>query len=270
MMTTIRTFAVAAMAALLCSACVTTSFPVGPASLPVAAMPAAPASAAAAPRAYLLQSGDAFDVKLFYSPELNESVVVRPDGKISLQLAGEVQAAGRSPGELERELRTLYAKALRDPAVTVVVKQFKPQRVFVSGEVRTPGEVALQDDMTALQAIAHAGFFTRDAEARNVVVLRYKGSNGPEFILLDMKSMMDGERGTARLGNDAQPLGGEPGTPKGGDVALQPMDVVFVPQSQIAGVADFFNRYVNNIVPLWRNLGFSMIYYTNNARVSTP
>lgn len=269
MMTTIRIFAVTALAAFLCSACVTTSFPVGPASLPVAVMPAAPASAAAAPRAYLLQSGDTFDVKLFYSPELNESAVVRPDGKISLQLAGEVQAAGRSPGELESELRTLYAKTLRDPAVTVVVKQFKPQRVFVSGEVRTPGEVALQDDMTALQAIAHAGFFTRDAEARNVVVLRYKGSNGPEFILLDMKSMMDGERAT-NMDDVARQPSSEPGHPKGSDVALQPMDVVFVPQSRIASVADFFTRYVNNIVPLWRNLGFSMIYYTNSARVVTP
>ncbi len=269
MMTMIRLFAIATIGAFLCSACVTTSFPVGPASLPVATMPAAPASAPTAPRSYLLQSGDAFDVKLFYSPELNESVVVRPDGKISLQLAGEVQAAGRSPGELELELRTLYAKALRDPAVTVVVKQFKAQRVFVSGEVRTPGEVALQDDMTALQAIAHAGFFTRDAEARNVVVLRYKGSNGPEFILLDMKAMMDGERST-NMDDVARQPGSGPGSLKGSDVALQPMDVVFVPQSRIASVADFFTRYVNNIVPLWRNLGFSMIYYTNSARVIAP
>lgn len=269
-MTTIRIFAVCALGALLCSACVTSSFPVGPASLPVVAMQAAPASAPIASRSYLLQSGDAFDVKLFYTPELNESVVVRPDGKISLQLVGEVQAAGHSPGEIEQELHSLYAKALRNPAVTVVVKQFKPQQVFVSGEVRTPGAVVLQDDMTALQAIAHAGFFTRDAEARNVVVLRYKGSGGPEFILLDMKAMMDGEHGTAKLGNGARKPGVDPGIPKSGDVMLQPMDVVFVPQSHIASVADFFNRYVNNIIPLWRNLGFSMVYYTNNARVVTP
>jgi hypothetical protein len=48
------------------------------------------------------------------------------------------------------------------------------------------------------------------------------------------------------------------------------MDIVFVPQSQIAGLADFFGRYVNNIVPLWRNLGFSMVYYTNSAKVVQP
>ena len=263
-MSKIRFVATIVMAGFLCSACVTTSFPVGPAS-PVAAPLAALAAPPSVARPYLLQSGDSFDVKLFYSPELNESVVVRPDGMISLQLAGEVQAAGRSPGELERELRKLYLKTLREPQVTVVVRQFKPQHVFVSGEVRTPGQVPLQDNMSALQAIAHAGFFTRDAEARNVVVLRYSGKSGPEFIMLDMKAFMDGER----VAGSADQLTAEPRSSNGGDVELQPMDVVFVPQSKIASVADFFNRYVNNVIPLWRNLGFSMIYYTNNARVVT-
>ena len=63
-------------------------------------------------------------------------------------------------------------------------------------------------------------------------------------------------------------MDGQPGAK--GDTLLQPMDVVFVPQTQIAGVADFFGRYVGNIIPLWRNLGFSMIYYTNKARVVGP
>ena len=201
---------------------------------------------------YLLQPGDGFDVKFFYSQELNESVVIRPDGKISLQLVGEIQAAGLAPGDLERDLRTRYGKVLRDPSVTVVVKQVMSQRVFVAGEVRSPGEVVLQPDLTALQAVSRAGFFTRDAETRNVVVLRYKGAEGPEFIVMDMKALMDGRAGARS------------------DVALQPMDIVFVPQTQIAGVADFFGRYVNNILPLWRNLGFSMVYYTNSAKVVQP
>ncbi len=251
-------------AALAAAGCVNTSFPVGPGSADRAATappgepapkaqaaaptPLAPVAKPAAPR-YLLQAGDQFDLKFFYTPELNESVVVRPDGKVSLQLVGELQAAGLSPGELERELHARYAKQLRDPAVTLVARQFGPLRVFVAGEVKNPGEVALQGPMTALQAIARAGFFTRDAEARSVVVLRYNGDDGPEFIVRDLKALVDGQPGT------------------GGDVALQPMDVVFVPQTQIAGVADFFGRYVSNIVPLWRNLGFSMIYYTNRARV---
>ena len=247
----------------LCSGCVNLSYPVGPASTASVAEAATRASIGASgivagkpPRqarhAYLLQPGDAFDVKFFYTQELNESLAIRPDGKISLQLVGELQAAGLEPGELERELRNRYGKVLRDPSVTVIVKQVSAQRVFVAGEVRSPGEVTLQSDMTALQAVSRAGFFTRDAETRSVVVLRYKGEEGPEFIMLDMKAMMDGRAESA------------------GDVMLMPMDIVFVPQTQIAGVADFFGRYVSNIVPLWRNLGFSMIYYTNSAKVVQP
>jgi len=237
------------------SGCVNTSYPVGPASAAAALAAPALAASGAEPggaRRYLLQPGDSFEVKLFYSPELNETVVVRPDGKISLQLVGELQVTGSSPGELEQLLRERYGKLLREPLVTVIVRQFGPQRVYVAGEVRQPGELIMQGDLTALQAVARVGFFTRDAETRNVVVLRYKGENGPEFIMLDMKALMDGQ--PAALG----------------DVQLQPMDVVFVPQTRIAGLADFFGRYVGNIVPLWRNMGFSMIYYTNNARIIAP
>lgn len=239
--------------AALCSGCINYSLPQGP-QPPFAGASAPPmaASTPVGPRVYLLQPGDSFEVKLFYSPELNETVVVRPDGKISLQLIGEVQAAGVAPVTLERDLRERYAKVLRDPVVAVVVKHFGPQRVFVAGEVRSPGEIPLQENMSALQAIARAGFFTHDAEATNVVVLRYAGSTGPEFIMLNMKSMIDGNP-TAK-----------------GDVMLQPLDVVFVPQNQISSVADFFSRYVNNIIPLWNNMGFSMIYYTNNARITVP
>ncbi len=243
--------------AMLGTACVNASLPRGPTAgdqRAVAAAPAAmPASAAAvAPHEYRLQVGDTFDVKLFYSPELDASVVVRPDGKISLQLIGEVQALGQRPADLERELRERYSKVLREPTVTVVVKHFGPQRIFVAGEVRTPGELALQDHMTALQAIGRAGFFTPDAETRNVAVLRYRGDGGPEFILLNVKAIIDGAP-------DA-----------GHDVQLQPLDIVFVPQTQIASVADFFSRYVGNIVPLWRNVGFSMQYFTQNARLVVP
>jgi len=241
--------------ALFCSACINSTLPRGPQP---DATPSAVAASAPAPRVlssertYLLQPGDTFEVKLFYCPELNDSVIVRPDGKISLQLIGEVQAAGMRPTDLEAELRARYAKVLRDPVVAVVVKQYQAQHVFVAGEVRTPGEMVLQDHMTALQAIGRAGFFTADAETRSVAVLRYRGASGPEFYMLDMKAMLDGAPGA------------------GADVMLQPLDVVFVPQTQIASVADFFSRYVDRIVPLWRNMGFTFQYFTQSARVITP
>lgn len=224
-----------------------------------ASAPAATSAPAVAPPrqlAYRLQPGDTFDIKFYLTPELNENVIIRPDGLISLQLVGAQQAAGLTVAELEEALRTAYVKELRNPEIAVIVKSYSPQRVFVAGEVKAPGEVPMQGPMTALQAIARAGFFTPDAQLNNVVVLRYNGSNGPEFITLNANAML------------AQPASPEaPPLHATHDVVLQPMDLVFVAQTRIAGVADFFNRYVNNILPLWRNLGFSMVYYTNTAKV---
>ena len=111
----------------------------------------------------------------------------------------------------------------------------------------------------ALQAIARAGFFTPDAQTGQVVILRYKGPQGPEFITLDAGAMIDASRATSA----ENPLHAQQ------DVVLEPMDVVYVAPTRIATVADFFSRYVNNIIPLWRNLGFSMVYYTNTVKTRT-
>jgi len=84
---------------------------------------------------YIIQAGDQLDIKFFYNPELNDSVTVRPDGKISLQLVDEVQAAGQTPAQLDDFLTEKYAKELRKPVITVIVKSFASQRVYVGGEV---------------------------------------------------------------------------------------------------------------------------------------
>ena len=239
------------------TACSTTQVP--PAPVPATPVPPqADLARVGTPRNYLLQPADTFEVKFFRTPELNEAVVVRPDGKISLQLVGEVQAAGMSVPELEASLKTLYAKELRRPTVSVIVRSFSPSRVFVAGEVRAPGEQVMNGDLTALQAIARAGFFTPDAKTGQVVILRYKGPQGPEFITMDAGAMID----ASSAAPGSSPLHSQ-------DVVLEPMDVVYVAPTRIATVADFFSRYVNNIIPLWRNLGFSMIYYTNTAKTKT-
>ena len=74
--------------------------------------------------AYIIQPGDQLDIKFFYNPELNESVTVRPDGKISLQLVDEVQTAGLQPAELDEMLTRRYSQELKKPEVTVIVKSF--------------------------------------------------------------------------------------------------------------------------------------------------
>ena len=78
-------------------------------------------SAPQKPAPYVIQAGDELDIKFFYNPELNESVVVRPDGKISLQLIDEIQASGLQPSELDQKLTDLYSQELRKPVLTGIL-----------------------------------------------------------------------------------------------------------------------------------------------------
>ena len=218
---------------------------------------AAPAVARSAPpvAAYRLQPGDAVDIKLFYSPELNESATVLPDGHITLQLIGSVTAAGQTVPGLTRQLQERYSSILRAPEISVIVRQFSPPKFYVAGEVLRPGELPLQGGLTALEAIVRSGSFTRDAKADSVVILRYHDSGEPEAILLDMAPQI-------------QPLvswsaGGNPERPAAQNVRLEPLDIVYVPITTIASVGYFFERYFNNIVPIWRNLGVYIVRPNN-------
>src|SRR5256885_1422714 len=89
--------------------------------------------------AYVLLPGDQIEVKFFYNPELSEQQPIRPDGRIALQLVGDVEAAGLTPEALRNALRERYARVLREPDVTVIVKEISGRRVYVGGEVGTPG-----------------------------------------------------------------------------------------------------------------------------------
>ena len=122
-------------------------------SQPVAIPAQAQTTAAQRPAAYVIHAGDQLDIKFFYNPELNESVTVRPDGKISLQLVDEIQAAGLQPSELDQRLTELYSHELKKPVLTVIVRSFTGQRVYVGGEVNRQGLITLQPGLTALQAV---------------------------------------------------------------------------------------------------------------------
>ena len=87
------------------------------------------------------RAGDQLEVKFFYNPELNEQVIVRPDGRISLQLANEIMVAGLTPLELTDLLKKKYSTEISKPEITIIVRTFTSQRVFVDGEVNRAGLV---------------------------------------------------------------------------------------------------------------------------------
>ena len=204
--------------------------------LPAEAMPAQNPSALTP---YRIQPGDALDIKFFYNPELNETVTVRPDGFISLQLVNEVKAAGLQPSQLNETLTQLYARELKKPVIAVIVKTFAGQRVYVGGEVGQQGLITMPAGLTALQAVMQSGGFKNTAQPSETLVIRKGQDSRPVPIRVDLDTVLSGS--TA-----------------GQNFSLQPDDVVYVPKSPIAKANQFVNQYVEQLF-LFRgvNLGFS-------------
>lgn len=176
-----------------------------------------------------LVPGDVLEVKFFYTPDLNESQTVRPDGKIALQLVGEVEVEGKSPAELRDELLELYSPHLKTPEIAIVIRSFYDRRVYVGGQVMVPGIVEMPGRMTLLEAIMQVGGFDiREAEVQNVVVIRHR--NGQRYgYSVDLKP--------ALIGHEAQPF------------YLEPKDIVYVPQTAIAKLNQWVDQHINKIIP---------------------
>ena len=90
-----------------------------------------------------LSPGDVLEIRFFYTPELNVEQTIRPDGKIMLQLVGDVEAQGKTPNELKEHLNVLYQEHLGKLDITVIVLTFSNRRVFVGGQVETPGGIPM-------------------------------------------------------------------------------------------------------------------------------
>jgi protein involved in polysaccharide export with SLBB domain len=196
-------------------------------------------AAAPKPVPYVIHAGDQLDIKFFFNPELNESVVVRPDGKISLQLIDEIQASGLQPSELDQKLTDLYSKELRKPVLTVIVRSFSGQRVYVGGEVNRQGLITLQPGLTVLQAVFQSGGFMETAQPAETLIIRKGPDNKPVPLRIDLAEVIAASDPNA-------------------DFQLQPDDIVFVPKSAIAKANKFVRQYVEELF-LFRgvSLGFS-------------
>lgn len=121
---------------------------------------------------YVIGPQDVLDISVWKEPDVSRSVPVRPDGKISLPLLHDVQAAGLTPMQLNSSIAEKLAKFVKDPQVTVVVTQINSQRVYILGEVNHPGPVQLLPNMTVLQALSGAGGFSEFANLKGIYVVR--------------------------------------------------------------------------------------------------
>jgi len=126
--------------------------------------------------AYKIGHQDVLRIDVWKEPEITRNgLPVRPDGKISLPLLNDVQAAGLSPLELSNVISEALKKFMNNPQVTVTVLDINSRRVYVTGEVSRPGTFPLLPNMTVLQALTTAGSFTQFARTKNIYVLRNEG-----------------------------------------------------------------------------------------------
>ncbi|MES1245317.1 MAG: polysaccharide biosynthesis/export family protein [Acidobacteriota bacterium] len=123
------------------------------------------------PDAYAIGVGDVIDISVWKNAELSVTVPVRPDGRVSVPLLGDVQAAGMTPRALTEDLGRRFREFVTAPSVSVVIKEIHSRKVFVTGEVATPGAYDLQPRTKLMQVLAMAGGLTPYAR-RKVVVLR--------------------------------------------------------------------------------------------------
>jgi polysaccharide export outer membrane protein len=179
---------------------------------------------------YRIKVGDTLDIRFYKTPELNVEVPVRSDGMISMELLGDVQAAGLPPKDLAADLTERYGQELTDPRVTVIVRGFGGQ-VFVQGDgIARPGAIPFADGLTALQAIAGAGGLNSMARRSNVVLMRREGKEWKAYTL-DLRGPFMGEDFVQ-------------------DVQLQVSDIVYVPRKRISNVNLFVQQYIRDNFPV--------------------
>ncbi len=206
------------------------------ASAPALPEPIPATGAPEEPGGYRVTVGDELNFRFFYMPSLNTVAVVRPDGKLALPLAGELQVDGLTMGELTALVEKLLAAQVRRPQVTINVQGVGARRVFVGGKVARPGVQPFVGPLTVLQAVMVAEGLKDTAQPSKAVVMR-RGPKGERLVLpVDLAAAMAGTEGAQ-------------------DLPLQPYDVVVVPKSGVANLNIWVDQYIRRMLPF--SLGFS-------------
>ena len=178
---------------------------------------------------YVIAVGDTLEIAVRRTPDVSRTVIVRPDGKISLPIIDDVQAAGLTPQELDNKITDLLSKRLVEPDVTVIAAQVRQPMVYVMGDVNNNAAVVpLRDAPTAAQALTYAGGPRRSASIHDITLIRLS----PDGIL------------------QAMPLAWNLKSQSGTFISLrgtllEPDDILFVPENGRSQVARFLDDFVN-------------------------
>jgi len=136
------------------------------------AAPAAPPAPAPGGPSYTLHPGDELEIAVWKETELQKPIVVRPDGRFSFPLVGEIAASGRTLSQVQAEIETKLKKYIPDPVVSITLTNVGGNKVYVIGQVRTPGAFIMNPQMNVLQALSLAGGMTPFAALNNITIVR--------------------------------------------------------------------------------------------------
>jgi polysaccharide export outer membrane protein len=166
---------------------------------------------------YTIQPGDKFDVVYRYTPELNQTVTVGPDGYVDIDSTGPLKVSDLTVEQATERITLLSAKRLREPKITLTLKEFHKPYYVVAGEVKHPGRFDMDQPTTALQALLLAGGMDASARSSQIIVFRRIDTTNDEVHVLDLhnvKKRSDLER----------------------DLMLEPGDMLLVPRNRLANI----------------------------------
>lgn len=181
---------------------------------------------------YKLIPYDQISIRFPFHPEQDPkagTIPIQPDGNIILDGVGAVQAAGLSPEELAKTIVEKTSDRLRDPQVVVTVAQYAPRRVYVGGEVKSPGTVTIQDGMTPLQAIFDRGGFTPVAQMDSVILIRDAASNDPQIGKINITEALENAAAERLL--------------------LSANDVIYVPMTGVGRGILWVRQNIKDLIP---------------------
>jgi protein involved in polysaccharide export with SLBB domain len=185
-------------------------------------------------------SGDEIELRFLLNPELNDTrLVIGPDGRVTVPLLGPVMAAGLTVDQFRTQLEKGYASKLRVADLDVVIRNYGSSRIFVGGEVKTPGVLPLQGPTDVMQGVLMAGGFLNTARSSEVVIIRRRADNVPMLRTVDLSRYA----GTVNAKDD---------------LPLQASDVIFVPKARIAEFDLFVDQYLNQSLPFTKSLDYTL------------
>jgi len=180
---------------------------------------------------YRLRNGDTVDLSFVYVPEFNQTLTIQPDGYITLRGIGDVRAGGLSVPELKQVVESKYSGIMKDPNVSVEIKDFEKPFFLAQGEVQKPGKYDLRSDIKLSEAVAVAGGLSPGAKHSQVLLFRRTRNGDVDVKEVDLKKVLQGKDLSA-------------------DIYIQPGDMVFVPRSRISKVKEYANlSYFRWLIP---------------------